>query len=243
MAAQPQAWQPPFRTPRYGVVRVGIGRVMHWHYRRFVEKRQRDHALEHIAGVPILVTPGVLNPRLMRTGEFFARQLQSGLLAPQSEVLDMGTGSGICAVFAARAACRVIAVDISPQATRCARINVLMNRCDDRVAVVLGDLFKPLGGRRFDLVLFNPPFLHGAPRDDADRAWRSTDVAERFAAGLRDHLTPSGSALLLLSSFGDANLFIQPLRRRRFTMSVVGQRRFVNEQLTLLRLTPHYGAA
>jgi release factor glutamine methyltransferase len=238
MAAQPQAWQAPFRSPRYGAIRVGIGRLMHWHYRRFVERRRRGHAIEHIAGVPILVAPGVLNPRLMRTGEFFARQLRAGLLPPHAAVLDMGTGSGICAVFAARAACRVVAVDINPQAARCARINVLMNQCEDRVQVLLGDLFGPLGGRRFDLVLFNPPFLQGAPRDHADRAWRSTDVPERFAAALRDHLTPAGSALLLLSSFGDPNLFIQPLRRCKFGISVVAQRAFVNEQLTLLRLTP-----
>ncbi|HEY3730555.1 MAG TPA: methyltransferase [Steroidobacteraceae bacterium] len=241
MAAQPQAWQ-PFRNPRYGAIRVGIGRLMHWHFRHFVERRRRDHAIDYIAGVPILVVPGVLNPRLMRTGEFFARQLRTGLLSAQAEVLDMGTGSGVCAVFAARAGCRVVAVDINPQAARCARINVLMNRCEDRVEVLVGDLFGPLGGRRFDLVLFNPPFLQGTPRDDADRAWRSTDVPERFAAGLRDHLTASGSALLLLSSFADPELYIGPLRQCKFDMRVVTQRRFVNEQLTLLRLTPQAGA-
>jgi release factor glutamine methyltransferase len=238
MAAQPQAWQPPFRSPRYGAIRVGIGRLMHWHYRHFVERRRRAHAIEYIAGVPILVLPGVLNPRLMRTGEFFARQLHSLVTSPHAEVLDMGTGSGVCAVVAARALCRVVAVDINPQAARCARINALMNRCEDRLQVLLGDLFGPLGGRRFDLVLFNPPFLHGAPRDDADRAWRSTDVPERFAAGLREHLTPTGSALLLLSSFGDPALFMRPLRHCNFALSVVAQHHFVNEQLTLLRLTP-----
>ncbi|MGH8231930.1 MAG: methyltransferase [Steroidobacteraceae bacterium] len=242
MAAQPQASQPPFRSPRYGAIRVGIGRLLHWHYRHLVERSRRGHAIEHIAGVPILVAPGVLNPRLMRTGEFFARQLRSGLLSAHAEVLDMGTGSGICAVFAARAACRVVAVDINPQAVRCARINVLMNQCEDRVQVLLGDLFGPLGARRFDLVLFNPPFLHGAPRDDADRAWCSTDVPERFAAGLRDHLTSWGSALVLLSSYGDPDLYLQPFRRCKFDMKVVAQRQFVNEQLTLLRLTPQAGA-
>src|SRR4029077_16086132 len=165
----------------------------------FHRRRLEGFGIENIGGVPLLVAPGVLNPRLTRSGEFFASQLGSGLVAPGAEVLDMGTGSGVCAVFAARHAGHVVAVDINPAAVRCARINVIMNRLEDRIEVVQGDLFAPLAGRRFDLVLFNPPFLRGMPRDDADRAWRSTDVAERFAAGLRAHLKPGGGALILLS--------------------------------------------
>ena len=48
----------------------------------------------------------------------------------------------------------------------------------------------PLGGERFDLVLFNPPFLLGEPKDERDAAWRSNDAARRFAAGLGEHLEP-----------------------------------------------------
>ena len=76
-------------------------------------------------------------------------------------VLDMGTGSGIAAIAAARRGARVVAVDISTEAVRCARINVLLNRVDDRVEIRCGDLFEPVQGERFDLVLFNPPFYAG----------------------------------------------------------------------------------
>ena len=98
----------------------------------------------------------------------------------------------------------MVAVDISPAAVRCARLNALLNGLEERVDVREGDLFAPLGRERFDLVLFNPPFLIGPPRDHRDAAWRSVDAARRFAAGLEVHLAPSGEALVLLSSFGDA---------------------------------------
>ena len=62
----------------------------------------------------------------------------------------MGTGSGVGAVFAAQWARRVVAVDINPAAVRCARINALLNHVEDRVDVVEGDLFEPIGGQRFD---------------------------------------------------------------------------------------------
>jgi release factor glutamine methyltransferase len=234
MSAQLQAL---LDAPRYGPVRVAIGKLMHWHYRCFQQQRHRNVVLEDVGGLPLLVAPGVLNPRLTRSGDFFASRLRGDLLQRDAEVLDMGTGSGVCAVTAARQVRHVVAVDINPAAVRCARVNTLLNQCEDRVEVIQGDLFSTIGGRRFDVVLFNPPFLHGMPADDADRAWRSTDVAPRFAAGLRDHLQPSGFALVLLSSFGGAAAFVGQFRRHGFAMAVAGERDFINERLTLLKLT------
>ncbi len=86
---------------------------------------------------------------------------------------------------------------INPEAVRCTRINTLLNHVDDRVHVVNGDLFAPLDGARFDVVLFNPPYLRGAPRIQFEKALFSNDVLERFAWGLADHLSPGGHALVL----------------------------------------------
>jgi HemK-related putative methylase len=223
----------------FGPLRVLLGRVQHLHYRLFLKKRYDGVVLENVCGAPLLVVPGVLNPRLMRTGEFFAQQLGAQLRERNADVLDMGTGSGVCAVIAARHVRHVAAVDISPAAARCARINVLMNKLEEQVEVLEGDLFAPVAGRQFDVVLFNPPFLQSAPRDDADRAWRSTDVAERFAAQLREHLRPSGFALVLLSTFGGgASEFVRQLQRQGFGLTVVAEREFVNERLAIFKVVP-----
>jgi HemK-related putative methylase len=160
------------------------------------------------------------------------------LFHADASVLDMGTGSGICALFAARLARRVVAVDINPAAVRCAAVNATLNHLEKRVDSRQGDLFAPVGDERFDVVLFNPPFLLGVPKDDRDAAWRSSDAARRFAVGLGDHLKPGGAALVLLSSFGDAcALFESELRSRGFALEVFARRRFINETLTLLRAT------
>jgi release factor glutamine methyltransferase len=237
MEARPQALQPILEAPGYGAIRLAIGRLLHWHYRLFQQHRHRGFVLERIDGLPLLVAPGVLNPRLMRTGEFFAQQLRAQLPPADAEVLDMGTGSGVCALLAGRYARRVVAVDINPAAVRCTRINALMHQCEDRIEVLHGDLFAPLGARRFDVVLFNPPFLHGEPQTDADRAWRSTDVAPRFASQLRKHLRPSGYALVLLSDYGGAGAFISEFHKNGFAISVVAEREFVNERLAIVRLS------
>lgn len=221
--------------------RIGklAGKALTAAYRVMGRHRYDDFRLEHVLGMPIVVIPGVANPKILRTGAFFASRIDARLAAGAA-VLDMGTGSGVCALFAARHARRVVAVDVSRAAVRCARLNALLNHLEDRIDLRQGDLFAPLAGELFDLVLFNPPFLLGAPKDHRDAAWRSADAAHRFAAGLGSHLAPCGAALVLLSSWGDAcALFESELRANGFSLEVFARRRYVNETLTILRAAQH----
>lgn len=234
----------PFASHSLRVARVPlmgrlIGKAMAWGYRLVGKDRYDDYRLERIDGSRFLVIPSVFNPKVPRTGEFLASMLDSRMVSCGSAVLDMGTGSGVCAVFAAKHAARVVAVDINPAAVRCAGINVLLNHVENKVEVRLGDLFTAVPGEQFDLILFNPPFLRGAPCDDRDRAWRSSDIAERFSAGLRDRLKPEGFALVLLSTFGDAAHFLEQFSNAGLGISVLAERRFVNETLTVFKLAPH----
>ena len=59
-----------------------------------------------------MILPSVFNPRVLRTGAFFAEVIAAHRLGERCDVLDLGTGSGVCAVFAARHAHRVVAVDL-----------------------------------------------------------------------------------------------------------------------------------
>jgi release factor glutamine methyltransferase len=227
-----------WRLARLPLPRRLLGKAMAWGYRLIGKDRYDDFRLEWIYGLPFMVTPSVFNPRVPRTGQFLASNIDARLVSPESEVLDMGTGSGVCAVFAANHARRVVAVDINAAAVRCASINTLLNHLDHKIEVRRGDLFEPVRGEQFDLVLFNPPFVRGAPKDSRDGAWRSSDVAERFAAGLRAHLKPGGAALVLLSTFGDGRLFLKEFHNQGFDIKVFAERRFVNERLIVFRLVP-----
>lgn len=208
-------------------------RLLRWRFLAFQRHRHDSLVLEEVAGKPILVLPQVFNPKLFRTGEFLAQSLNSDLVPSGSTLLDMGTGSGIGAVFAAQWAGRVVAVDINPAAVRCAQINALLNEVEERVYVRQGDLFEPVRGARFDVVLFNPPFFRGEPASDLERALWSDDVMERFAAGLGRHLMPVGYALVILSSDGDVAGWLRAFRENGFTIETVAESDFVNETLTL----------
>ena len=228
----------PLRPLRFPFIAKLLGKALALSYRLTGKDRYDDFRVERVHGAPFVVMPSVFNPKVPRTGEFLAAQIDSQLVGSETEVLDMGTGSGVCAVIAARRARRVVAVDLNPEAVRCAGINALLNHLEHKVDVRHGDLFGPVRAERFDIILFNPPFLLGTPHDDRDRAWRSNDVAERFAAGVGAHLKPDGFALVLLSTFGDAPVFLEEFRKRGCAVSVLAQRRFVNETLAVVRIAP-----
>ena len=192
--------------------------------------------LERVAERPFLILPQVFNPTLFWTSEFMARSLNQRLIPPGARVLDMGTGSGVGAVFAAQWTDQVTAVDINPAAVRCARINVLLNEVEDCVTVKEGDLFTAVSGETFDVILFNPPYFSGQPQNDLDRAFRADDVIERFVEQLHHHLTPNGRTLILLSSEGDEASFLDLFRQHGYQIEVVAQRPLPTETLTLYTL-------
>jgi methylase of polypeptide subunit release factors len=72
--------------------------------------------------------------------------------------LDLGTGSGILSLGAAGYSDTVVATDLNPRAVSCARFNARLNGVEN-IEVLAGDCFLPVAGRRFDLILSNPPFF------------------------------------------------------------------------------------
>jgi ribosomal protein L3 glutamine methyltransferase len=121
----------------------------------------------YVQGVPFYVDERVIVPRSY-LGELLAGDLfgEDGLVDPArvTRVLDLCTGSGCLAILAALrfADATVDAVDISKDALAVARINVDEHGLKDRVRLVRGDLFAPLGAERYDLILTNPPYVDAA---------------------------------------------------------------------------------
>ncbi len=81
-----------------------------------------------------------------------------------TSVLDLCTGSGCLAVLAARVFPRaaIDAVELSPAALEVARINVDASADRARIALHAGDLYAPVAGRRYDLIISNPPYVSDA---------------------------------------------------------------------------------
>lgn len=210
-------------------------RLLRLRFLLFQRHRQNRLVMERVAGHPIIVLPTVFNPALFFSSGLFAATLRSIDLKPETKVLEVGTGSGLLSIVAAERSGNVTATDINPDSVRCARINVLMNGCEGRVETLQGDLFDSVAGRRFDMILCNPPHFRGRPRDFLDAAWRSEDFAERFAGRVGEHLGPDGSVLIILSSVGDERGFLKAMDEGGFARNVAGRRDLFGEILTVHR--------
>jgi hypothetical protein len=117
---------------------------------------------------------------------------------PFRAALDLCTGSGIQALLASAHAEQALAVDINPRAVRCTRFNAQVSGAPN-LEVVAGDLFAPAGGRSFDLITANPPFVP-SPLDALqfrDGGRSGEDVLKPIVAGLPHHLAPGGMAQIV----------------------------------------------
>jgi release factor glutamine methyltransferase len=153
----------------------------------------------------MVVFPGVLRPP--SDAWMLVQAMRDRRLAQKADVLDVFTGSGVLAIAAAlQGASSVTAVDISRRAALNARLNATLNRA--RVSVLRGDLFEPVGGRRFGLIVANPPYLPSAgdelPSGGAQRAWEGGAdgrlLVDRFCREAPGHLADGGRILMVHSS-------------------------------------------
>ena len=176
----------------------------------------------------IIALPGVWRPH--SDAWMLADVVRAQAAAEGADVLELGTGSGAIAIAAAQAGARsVTVVDVSRRALVTAAVNARLNGV--RVRARRGDLFAPVAGERFDLVVSNPPYLpsRSIPRHGAARAWEGgangRAVLERICAGVADHLNPSGTVLLVHSSVNDISRTLDALEQGGLRADVVARRR------------------
>jgi release factor glutamine methyltransferase len=150
----------------------------------------------------ILTVPGVFRPI---SDSLMLAAAVRGWSHPGTRALDLFTGSGVIASAAAQGGAESWAVDVSRRAVACASANGRLNGV--RVRARRGDMFAPLGDRRFDLIAANPPYVPGiapARARGGARAWEAGGdgraLLDRFLAEAPSHLAPGGRIAVVHSS-------------------------------------------
>jgi methylase of polypeptide subunit release factors len=116
-------------------------------------------------------------------------------------VLEVGCGAAMALLLCSSRARRAVGVDIDPRAVVIARANVLLNGLSN-VEIRQGDLFEPVRGEQFDLIVAQPPFVAQPPGDSAV-TWmhggsRGDELPLRLIRDLPGHLTPGGRGVVLV---------------------------------------------
>jgi release factor glutamine methyltransferase len=185
----------------------------------------------------------VFHPRYFISSECFAKFVD-GLDLRGKNVVDVGTGSGILALAAARAgAANVMATDINPNAALTAAENARANGVGERVVAVCTNLLSAVAPRPlFDVILSSPPKHAGEPRNLADRGWHAgpnyRDIAALFHQS-RERLKPGGRFYVMVSSDSDLNLLGTLVDQAGFRARLVLEQSIFIESLIIYELVAH----
>ncbi len=145
-------------------------------------KKHPRHSMAKVDGREFLVTGNVVIPSAQSLYLLTYWKIFEG-----ETVLDIGTGSGVQAIFAADKADKVVATDINPKAVDVTRLNVERHGLTKKIDVRQGDLFAPIKkNEKFDVILFN---IEYPVNQEATGLWK---VHERFFAEVKNYLNPGG---------------------------------------------------
>jgi len=164
-------------------------------------RRAREGIAIQSLGNTITILPHVYVPADQSVPAMFAEYRH---LIESKRVLDMGTGTGVLALLAARlGAAKVIATDNNPRAVNNARLNAERLGLNNMVEVRgPANLFDSVRGETFDVILFNAPWVQGEPQTPYDTAIFDPGyrVLDGFLHGAPGHLAKDGAILLQYSN-------------------------------------------
>ncbi len=157
------------------------------------------------------------------------------------KVLEIGTGSGLVSMYANLLTNNVIATDINYNALELAEKNFKLNNINN-IKLKFGDLFEPVKNEKFDVILFNTPYLptdlEDIIEDDLNYAFDGgadgRKVINRFLNEAPNHLNDKGIIQMIQSSLSDTKQTLDKLDKLGFISEVAKSERFFFEEIVLI---------
>lgn len=171
----------------------------------------------YMHGVPFYVDERVIVPRSYIAEILFDENSVVHKKEP-ARVLDLCTGSGCLAILAAHVfpEAKIDAVELSPDAAAVAEKNIRESGFADRLTLYRGDLFKPVTGNTYDLIITNPPYVDARGMSDLPDEYLAEprmalaggkdgmDLVHKILQQAPAHLNPGGGLLCEIGSGKDA---------------------------------------
>lgn len=156
-------------------------------------------------------------------------------------VLEIGTGTGIVAMYASKLTDNITVTDINFNALELAERNFKKNNISN-IELVFGNLFEPLKNRKFDVILFNTPYLptdNDEILDDElnyafDGGKDGRKVIDLFLKDVKNHLNDCGKVQMIQSSLSDNKKTLDMLDKNGFICEISKSEKFFFEEIVLI---------
>jgi release factor glutamine methyltransferase len=162
-------------------------------------------------------------------------------IKPGQSVLEIGTGSGIVAMYASKLTDNITVTDINFDACELARENFEANNIEN-IEILFGNLFEPVENRKFDVILFNTPYLpteEGEVLDDTinyafDGGLNGRKVIDIFLNEVGNHLNDGGIVQMIQSSLSGNDETLDKFDELGFIAEIKASEHFFFEDITLI---------
>ncbi len=156
-------------------------------------------------------------------------------------VLEIGTGSGLVSMYASRLTDDITATDINYNALELAEENFEKNNINT-IKLEFGDLFEPVKDKKFDVILFNTPYLPTEEEDiiDSDLNYAfdggpdGRKIIDRFLNEVKNHLNEGGCVQIIQSSLSNTEQTLVKLDQLGFIAEVAKSEKFFFEEIVLI---------
>jgi release factor glutamine methyltransferase len=188
-------------------------------------------------GITTYVFPGVFHPGFFHSTKFILSYLTDKVLAGKS-FLELGCGSGLVSIVAAKAGAAVTSSDLSLRALENTKHNANLNNVF--LKIVYSDLFDSIDKTQFDWIVINPPYYARKPEGEQDLAWHCGENFEYFQklfASLYDHMDSDSQVIMVLTKGADVRTIEDIARKNSFVLELLKENPvFFDERDFLFRI-------
>jgi len=172
-------------------------------------------------GIRLVIPPAVFHPGFFFSTRLLLRYIAS-LPLKNKLLLELGAGSGLIAMYAARQGAAVTATDINPVAIHSLELNRQSNRIP--LTIINSDLFTHIPQEAFDIIAINPPYYKKQPQTPADYAWYCGEQGEYFQqlfSGLQHYIHAQSIVLMVLCDGCDLDMIKDMAKKQLFELNCV----------------------
>jgi release factor glutamine methyltransferase len=189
--------------------------------------KEREFSYKNIT---VKVLPGVFHPGLFFSSKMLLNYLET-LDLKNKTFLELGAGTGIISILAAKKGAAVYASDISSKAVENIKINAAKNNV--QINIFTSDLFINIPDMQFDYIIINPPYYNRDPKEEEEYAWFCGSNFEYFKSlfnSLSNYIGKESKVYMILSEVCDIQQIKSIGIENEFAWKLTKKRRFWGEK-------------
>lgn len=183
-----------------------------------------------------IVLPGVFYPQFTISTKLLLTCLEKEDLKNKT-FLELGCGTGIISVLAAKKGAEVMASDINPKAIENVSLNAKKNRVG--VKAVVSDLFEDIPAQHFDWIVINPPYYPKNPKNSAEEAWycgENFEYFEKLFSTVGGYFEKESCVIMILSEDCELKIIEEIVKKNKLRFELLHKKKKWGEENYIFQL-------